>query len=345
MQKGNAAPRRILITHRPFPETVESLREYGEVVHPDGNSFSRDELIRYAADSVAIMAFMPDLVDDAFLTACPHLRVVGCALKGYDNFDVNACTEHGVWLTIVPDLLTVPTAELTIGLMIGLTRHIPAGDAHVRSGNFRGWEPRFYGSGLEGSTVGIAGMGAIGRALAVRLAAFGCTVFYHDLKKLSDVDELALKISWLSMEQLLARSDFLVLALPLTEQTRHTIDEAALDRMRPGAFLINPSRGSVVDEQAVCRALRSGRLSGYAADVFEFEDWVLPDRPRCIPPELLEHPNTLFTPHIGSAVSDIRRQIEQQAAENIRQALSGRRPQDAVNELMSAAFHAEPLTR
>jgi phosphonate dehydrogenase len=328
----NAVARRILITHRPFPDTIESLSEYGEVIHPPRDCFSRDDLMRYASESEAVMAFMPDTVDADFLRACPRLRIIACALKGYDNFDATSCAEHGVWLSIVPDLLTVPTAELTVGLAIGLARHVREGDAHVRSGAFHGWEPRFYGSGIDGSTVGIFGMGAVGRAVAERLAGFGCRLVYTDRRRLTDVEERGLSISWLPTEQLLATSDFLVLALALTAQTRRMIDAAALACMRPGAFLINPCRGSVVDEQAVLDALRSNRLAGYAADVFEMEDWALPDRPCRIPQGLLDHPNTLFTPHIGSAVTDVRRRIEQRAAENIKQALTGKRPPDAINE-------------
>ncbi len=331
----NAGARRILITHRPFPETVDLLRSCGEVIYPEGrNAFNRDQVLHYAADAEAMLAFMPDTVDVAFLRGCPRLRIIACALKGYDNFDAKACAEHGVWLTIVPDLLTVPTAELTVGLAIALARQFRAGDAHVRSAAFRGWEPRFYGSGLDGSTVGIVGMGHIGRAVAARLAGFGCSLAYTDRQRLSDADESALNVVWLPAEQLLATSDFLVLAVALTAQTRHLIDAAALARVRPGTLLINPCRGSVVDEQAVLQALRQGRLAGYAADVFAMEDWALHERPRHIPQGLLDHPNTLFTPHIGSAVTEIRRRIEKRAAENIRQALSGKRPPDAVNEVL-----------
>src|SRR6202142_281049 len=210
----NAKVRRILITHHPFPDTVNSLRACGEVIYPVQNCFSRDEILHYASDSEAMMAFMPDTVDEAFLRACPSLRIIACALKGYDNFDARACAEHGVWLTMVPDLLTVPTAELTVGLVISLARHVREGDIHVRSGAFRSWEPRFYGEGLDGSTVGIVGMGAIGHAVAARLAGFGCRLVYTDRQQLNDVDERALNISWLPAEQLLASSDFLVLAVP-----------------------------------------------------------------------------------------------------------------------------------
>ena len=135
-----------------------------------------DELKRRCRDAQGLMAFMTERVDDAFLLACPNLRVIACALKGYDNFDVDACTRHGVWLTIVPDLLTAPTAELTVGLMIAIGRNILSGDRLVRKGDYEGWRPVLYGRGIDGSTVGIVGAGAIGKAIARRLAGFQTTL-------------------------------------------------------------------------------------------------------------------------------------------------------------------------
>lgn len=325
---------RILITHRCFPETIACLRTIGEVIHPGGrDAFSRDEVREHAADADAMLAFMPDKVDEDFLRACPRLRIVACALKGYDNFDAEACTRRETWLTIVPDLLTVPTAELTVGLAIALARKVRSADAHVRSGGFKGWEPRFYGTGLAGSVVGIIGMGAIGRAVAARLKGFDCRLVYTDHRHLDTEAETALGASWTSLERLLAESHFVVLAVALTSQTRHLINADTLCCMQPGAFLVNPCRGSVADENAVLEALNAGRLAGYAADVFEMEDWALPDRPRTISADLLAHPHTLFTAHIGSAVTNVRQTIERRAAENILQVFAGHRPQDAVNEV------------
>lgn len=325
---------RILVTHRAFPETIADLQSVGEVIHPgERDAFGRDEVLQHAARADAMLAFMPDMVDEAFLRVAPRLQVIAGALKGCDNFDAEACTHRGVWLTIVPDLLTVPTAELTVGLLIGLARHIRAADAHVRSGRFTGWEPRFYGGGLAESTVGIVGMGAIGRAIAARLKAFGCTLLYTDRQRIAPEQESALAVGATSMERLLAASDFVILAVALTPQTHHLMDGQALSLMRPDAFLVNPCRGSVVDEAAVLEALRAQRLAGYAADVFEMEDWALPERPRTIAAGLLEHPHTLFTPHLGSAVAQVRRRIERRAAESIRQVLAGERPRDAVNEV------------
>jgi phosphonate dehydrogenase len=323
---------RIVITHRVHDSVLDSLEPYAELVtNQSGGSLPPESLKHRLATADAMMAFMPDRVDEACLSASPNLRVVGAALKGFDNFDVAACTRHGVWLTFVPDLLTVPTAELTVGLTISLIRNIRASDQFVRSGEFRGWQPKFYGLGIEGATIGIVGMGAIGQAVATRLQGWGAHLIYSQPEALPAAEEMALALQRSSMDELLSQSDIVILALALNDNTLHTMNATRLAAMKPGAFLINPCRGSVVDEAALLQSLISGHLGGYAADVFEMEDWARSDRPRYIDPDLLSHPNTLFTSHIGSAVTEVRRAIEQRAADNILQALHGERPQDAVN--------------
>lgn len=323
---------RVVITHRVHDSVLAQLEPHCELVtNQTANTLPADSVKARVATADAMMAFMPDRVGEEFLAACPNLKVIGAALKGYDNFDADACSRHGVWLTFVPDLLTVPTAELTIGLTIGLIRQIRAADTFVRSGRFQGWQPRFYGLGIEGATIGIVGMGAIGKAVATRLHGWGAKVLYAQPQALPDGEEVALALSRVSLDELLAESDIVILALALNGETLHTINPGRLRMMKPGAFLVNPCRGSVVDEAAVLQALTSGHLGGYAADVFEMEDWARPDRPRRIDTALLEHPNTLFTAHTGSAVSGVRLAIEQRAANNILQALRGERPEDAVN--------------
>jgi phosphonate dehydrogenase len=324
---------RIVIGHRVFDDTIKRLRAVGEVVAPaDGDALPAARLRRELARADAWMAFMPDSADDRLLARCPGLRVIAGALKGYDNFDVAACTRRGVWVSVVPDLLTVPTAELAIALMIGLGRHLVEADRWVRSGRFRGWRPRFYGKGLAGARVGLVGMGVIGQAVARRLKAFDVELRYCDPRLLPDAAARELGIARVRDRGALLRwSDYVVLAVPLTPETTHMIDAKALRQMRRGSLLINPSRGSLVDETAVVAALGDGRLGGYAADTFEMEDWALADRPRAVPAALRRHPATLFTPHLGSAVEDVRRAIEQRAADNIVDALSGRVPRDAVN--------------
>lgn len=323
---------RLVITHRVHEEILDMLAPHCQLIsNQSDDTLPPQEVLRRVSDAQAMMAFMPDRVDADFLDACPQLRVIGAALKGFDNFDPQACTERGVWLSFVPDLLTVPTAELTVGLTIGLLRQIRAADAYVRTGQFQGWRPQFYGMGIEGTALGIIGMGAIGTAVAQRFKGWGAQILYSELQPLEDAQAAALDITYCSLDALLEESDVVILALALTPETLHTLNVERLAQMKPGAFLINPCRGSVVDERAVLNALQSGRLAGYAADVFEMEDWALEQRPRCIEPDLLAHPNTLFSAHIGSAVSRVRLAIERRAAENILQVLQGGEPLDAVN--------------
>jgi phosphonate dehydrogenase len=289
------------------------------------------------------MVFMPDSVDSEFLDACPRLKIVAAALKGYDNFDVAACTDRGIWFTIVPDLLTVPTAELTVGLMIALARKVMAGDRYIREQRFVGWRPRFFGTGLYGSTVGIVGMGAVGRAVAMQLHGFQSRILYHDRRRLPAEKETKLQIQYADLDSLLGQSDFVCVILPLTPDTRYFIDARELAKMKRGAFLINTGRGSTVSEDVVAIALESDHLAGYAADVFEFEDWALAGRPRGIPARLLAmEDKTVFTPHIGSAVANVRRDIAMEAARNLVSALKNEVPPGAINP---ADANPAPLTQ
>jgi phosphonate dehydrogenase len=288
---------------------------------------SPETLAARAAGASALFAFMPDRVDARLLDGCPGLQIVAGAFKGADNVDVEACTAHGVWVTVVPELLSASTAELAVGLLISVARRIREGDAAVRSGEFAGWRPGFYGMGLEGTAVGIVGLGSLGQAIANRLLSFGCRLAYVD----PGVPE-AEGISARPLEELLRESRVLVLAAPLTPTTHKLINTERLALMPPGAVIVNVGRGSTVDEEAIAAALDSGWLAGYAADVFAMEDRSLEQTSAAaIPRALLEHPRSVFTPHLGSAVAEVRRAIEIRAAESILQALDGDRPVDAIN--------------
>jgi phosphonate dehydrogenase len=277
------------------------------------------------------MAFMSDCVDGAFLRRCPDLKIIASVLKGFDNFDVDACTASGVWLTVVPDQLTVATAELTIGLMLGISRHISLGDAYVRR-DYSGWRPIFYGRGIEHSTVGILGMGAIGRAIATRLKPFGCSILYFDEQPLALQLAAELDVHFAPFNDLLRTSDFVVIALPLNNRTKHLLNEDTIGHLKTGCYLINTARGSIVDERAVADALDAGRLGGYAADVFEMEDLARQDRPDKIPAGILNNRRqTLLTPHIGSAEYRARLSAETEMAQSILDYLSGRTPRGAIN--------------
>ena len=326
---------KVVLTHWVHPEIIELLREKAEVVaNPGRKTLPREVLLERAKDADALMAFMPDCIDEAFLKACPRLKIIAAALKGFDNFDVDACTRHGVWLTIAPDLLTIPTAELTVGLVLGITRNMLEGDRHIRSGQFAGWRPELYGLGLYGRTAGIVGLGLVGRAVAERLKGFGMNLVYSDEISLPPDEEEQLGLTKVTFSGLLDSSDIVIPLLPLTDRTFHLFDGNALARMKKGSYLVNACRGSVVYEMAVVESLEKRHLAGYAADVFEMEDWIRPDRPRSIPKALLENTaQTFFTPHLGSAVDDVRIEIERYCARSILQALDSKIPEGKVNDI------------
>lgn len=337
---------RVFVTHWVHPEVLEELsRECNVAANRTLQTMPRAELLSRARDARAVMAFMPDRIDREWLDACPSLGLVAGAFKGSDNVDVEACTARGVWVTTVPDLLTEPTAELAVMLLLGLSRRVREADAVLRSGGFRGWRPILFGSGVAGRTIGILGMGAVGQGIAARLSGFSCSLLYHDEKPLAPEQEQQLSVERSPFADLLGRSDHVVLALPLTARTNSLIDARALAAFKPGAGLVNVGRGSVVDERAVAAALQAGRLGGYASDVFACEDHLQPGRPESIPPELL-HPDlpTLFTPHLGSAVEGTRLAISQAAARSILEFLRGETPVNAVNRPQRASATAPRMS-
>jgi len=309
---------RVVVTQPLHERVLRLLKESLDVVmNPGPEPWSSHTLHQHLADADGLMAFMTDRVSAETLAAAPRLKVIACALKGYDNFDLQACKQRGVRVSYVPDLLTEPTAELALGLAIAAGRNIMAGDAKVRVG-FQGWRPSLYGKGLHGSVASVIGLGAVGLAIAERLQGFGCSkVLGVDLRSRS------MGVRQVSLSEAFATSDFVFLALPLSPQTRHLIDAPLLRQAKPDMVLVNVGRGSVVRESDVADALVGGHLGAYAADVFELEDWGLDDRPRDIDARLLSHPATVFTPHLGSAVKNVRLAIEEQAAAHL---LYGLRP-------------------
>lgn len=325
--RSNNMAATIVVTNRIHDAVRERLAMHGEVVMNDAlEPWTAQQLMAHLADATAMMGFMTDRVDAALLRAAPRLRIVACALKGFDSYDVEACTRAGVWVSIVPDLLTEPTAELALGLAISLARHVLDGDKVMRNGQFSGCRAQLYGRGLHGSVAAVIGLGRVGRAIVARLAGFGCA-------RVLGVDPQAAMtgVDSVSLREALAQADFVFVAVPLTPQSHHLIGAALLAQAKPGQLLINVGRGSVIDETAVAAALHSGQLGGYAADVFACEDWGLTDRPQAVASHLLAHPATVFTPHLGSAVRAVRLAIEQRAAANIIAVVEGRAPPDAIN--------------
>jgi phosphonate dehydrogenase len=334
---------KVVVTHRVHNQVKQVLAGQCEVVANDGaESWPPSKLIELARDAQALMAFMPDRIDGPFVAACPQLRVIAAALKGHDKIDVAACTSRGIWVTAVPDLLSAPTAELALALILGITRNVLPGDRLIRNGSFQGWRPVLYGGGLLGKTVGVMGMGKVGQAFARLLAGFNARIIYFDPVRMSPVQEAFFGLSRTGFDEVVAQSDILVLMLPLSASTLHLFDSQTIAKMKPGAYLVNVGRGSVVDENAVSLALEQGRLAGYAADVFEVEDHSRPDRPEAVHPGLLANADrTLLTPHLGTALDSTRLEIELSAARSILQALRGEHPADAINDIAGSVNLAQ----
>ena len=320
-------PNKIVITNPIHDEVRQRLEQHGEVImNPVLEPWQPSELAAHLSSATAMMGFMTDRVDAALLKQAPSLKIVACALKGFDNYDVAACTQRGIWVSIVPDLLTEPTAELALGLAIALGRHLRLGDQQLRTQAFDGWRAQFFGKGLHNSVAAVVGLVLVGQAIAQRLTGFGC-------KSLLSVDPntSVAGVTPCTLADALQNADYVFVAVPLTTESVNLIDHLELAACKPGQLLINVGRGSVVNELAIAQALESGRLGGYAADVFACEDWALSDRPLVIEPRLLAHPATVFTPHLGSAVRSVRLAIEQRAADNIIAVLTGAAPPDAMN--------------
>jgi lactate dehydrogenase-like 2-hydroxyacid dehydrogenase len=303
---------------------MQTLNDLGLPVVTGGEAPpERDRLLADVAGAAAAVVTLTEKVDAEFFDAAgPQLRVVANVAVGYDNIDVAEATRRGVVVTNTPGVLDDATADHTFAMILAVTRRVVEADRFVRSGEPWIWGPRMF-VGLDisaGATLGIVGLGRIGRAVARRAQAFGMTVLAHDPHYApgDKVDGVTIA----SFEDLLAQSDIVSLHVPLLEQTRHLIDDDAIAAMKPGAYLINAARGGVVDESALIAALRSGRLTGAGLDTFEGEPKV--------DPELWALENVVLQPHIASAGGRTRDRMCLLALDNVRDVLAGREARTAV---------------
>ena len=298
------------------------LDEACDVDLNDRDTFlSHDELIARVRGKHGLIAMLPDTVDRAVLEAgLPDLKVVAAVAVGINNIDAKTAAELGIAVTNTPDVLTESTADLTWSLILGIMRRVTEGDRLVRRGGWKAWAFDFMlGTELRGKQLGIVGFGRIGRAVAARAAAFGVRVAYF--ARNPPAPKVALgetPAEPMPLDRLLATSDIVSLHCPLTPETRHLIDQTALARMKRSAYLINASRGPVVDEAALAWALEQRLIAGAALDVYENEPAVFPD--------LLKLDNVLLVPHLGSATTETRTAMADLAADNVIAVLSGRAP-------------------
>ncbi|RJQ78362.1 2-hydroxyacid dehydrogenase [Amycolatopsis panacis] len=307
---------KIAVTRWIPDKALDVLRTVGEVVvSPVDRPLTPEELREFVAGSSAVVSMLHDRVDGPVVDAAGDgLRVVANVAVGYDNVDVAALAGRGVVVTNTPGVLTEATADLTFGLLLAITRRLGEGERLVRAQRPWSFHLGFLlGSGLQGRTLGIVGPGQIGRAVAARAAAFGMRIVYSGRSRKPDFPG-----EFVPFEELLARADVVSLHCPLTEDTRHLIDATALQAMKPGAYLVNTTRGPVVDESALADALEAGEIAGAALDVFEAE----PD----VEPRLLGREDVVLTPHLGSATVETRTAMAVLAARNVVSVLAGAEP-------------------
>jgi lactate dehydrogenase-like 2-hydroxyacid dehydrogenase len=312
----------ILLTGRIPSSVVAKLEAIGDLdqFRRDGvDVMPHDELVARVAGKQALVSMITDAIGRDVIESGADLKVIANAAVGYNNIDVAAARERGIIVTNTPGVLTDATADLTWALILGITRRMGEGERLVRRGGWKGWTFDFMlGAELRGKQLGIVGYGGIGRAVAARGRAFGMRIAYTSRTPKNDPDAEAMPF-----DRLLATSDIVSLHCPLTPETRHLIDQPALARMKRSAYLINTSRGPVVDEKALAWALRMHLIAGAGLDVFEEEPKV--------ESELLTLENVMVVPHLGSGTVETRTAMADLAARNVAAVLSGQGPLTPVS--------------
>ena len=314
----------IFSTRHLFQAARTILDEHFNVEYWKGPEPSRAELLKQVADKDGLICLLTEKVDEELLSAAPKLRIVATVSVGYDHIDVPACTKHKVVATNTPGVLDDTTADFAWTLLMAIARRLVEGDSWMRSGTWKGWDvDQLIGGDVWGKTLGIVGFGRIGRGVARRAQGFHMRVLYNDAVRAPADVEKELNAEFVNRDRLFRESDFISLHVPLLPDTRHLISKDNLEKMKRTAFLVNTSRGPVVDEAALAEALENKKIAGAALDVFEHEPKVHP--------ALLTRKDVILTPHIASASLDTRTKMAVMAANNVVALFEGKRPPDALN--------------
>jgi len=317
---------KVYITRRIPEPGIEMIRKEHEVeINPYDRVLTREELLQAVKGKDGILCLLTDKIDaEVFDAAGPQLKVVSNYAVGYDNIDVKEATKRGIVVTNTPGVLTETTADLAWALILATARRIVEADKFTRAGKYEGWAPMlFLGQDVYGKTLGIIGMGRIGQAVARRAKGFNMKVLYNDIRRIPEEIEKELNATFVSLDELLEQSDFVSLHTYLSPETYHLINEERLRKMKKTAYLINTSRGPVVDESALVRALKEGWIAGAGLDVYEFEPKLVPGLAEC--------ENAVLLPHIASASVETRTKMATMAAENLLAVLAGKMPPNPVN--------------
>jgi len=309
--KGVTDVKKVYVT-RQLPQSALDRLD-GEVewdVNPHDRVLEREELLEAVKDVDGLLCLLTDTIDGELLDAAPNLKIVANYAVGYNNIDVDAATERGILVTNTPGVLRETTADLTWALLMSIARRVVEGDTFMRNGNYVGWAPMLLlGSDVYGKTLGIVGMGNIGQAVARRAMGFDMKILYTDMYELPPLAENLINAEKVEMDELLERSDFVSLHVPLMDETHHLIGKRELELIGEDGYLINASRGPVIDEVALVEALKSGTIAGAALDVYEDEPEMKPGLEEC--------ENAVLLPHLGSASKETRTKMADLAVSNI----------------------------
>ena len=323
---------KVLVARAVFPETIARLSQHFDVESNQADeAWSKADFIARLQGKQGVFTTGSERIDEEVLKACPELRICANMAVGYNNFDVDAMTAHGVLATNAPDVLTETTADFGFALLMATARRMAEGEHYLRAGKWTKWSyDMFAGSDIHASTLGIIGMGRIGQGIARRGAhGFGMKVIYHNRSRLDAVLETQCKASYVSKEELLRTADHVVLVVPYSAASHHTIGAPELALMKPTATLVNIARGGIVDDAALAQALKDKRIAAAGLDVFEGEPKVHPD--------LLTVPNVVLTPHIASATVPTRRAMAELAADNLIDYLTRGQARTALNPAVVGA--------
>ena len=315
---------KVYSTHPLFEEARKILDASCDIQYwAEAERPPREEVLRRVKDREGLICLLTEKVNEELLRAAPKLRIVANVAVGYDNIDVVACTKRGVVATNTPGVLDETTADFAWTLLLAVARRLGEGEALARSGNWKGWNlDQLCGADIWGKTLGIVGFGRIGRAVARRALGFRMKVIYTDAVRADEEAEKSVNAEFRDMNALLAESDFISVHVPLLPETRGLFDAAKFFRMKPTAFLINTSRGPVVDEAALVAALENKKIAGAALDVYENEPFILPG---------LKRHNVVLAPHLASASVETRSKMAVMAAENVVALFKGQRPANMLN--------------
>jgi len=316
---------KVLVTAKLPQGVIQEIADQFDVqANEKTQPFSRDELLERVGGIDGLLSTITDRIDEEVYDRAPGLRIVANYGVGFDNIDIPGATARGIMVTNTPGVVTNATADITFALILAVARRIVEGDRMTRSGGFKSWAPmHFLGTEVTGKTLGIVGLGRIGRAVARRARSFDMEVLYFSRNPLKRTEEEELGVAFAPLEDLLARSDFVSLHVPLTPQTRHLISHKELSLMKPSAFLINTSRGPVVHEKDLVEVLKQGRIRGAGLDVYENEP--------ALTPGLVDLDNVVLLPHLGSATVETRTRMAEMAAANLLAGLRGERPPNCLN--------------